>query len=48
MFQIIPDIIILHCRTNNITNDVSTVKNMKKLAKEIEENYSSKDVVILG
>ena len=48
MLQIIPDIIILHCRTNNITNDVSTVKNMKKLAKEIKEKYSSMDIVILG
>ena len=30
-----PDIIILHWGTNDITNDVNTVKKMKKLVKEI-------------
>ena len=32
------DIIILHCGTNDITNDVNTAKKMKKLVKEIKEN----------
>ena len=32
------DIIILHCGTNGITNDVNTVRKMKKLVKEIKEN----------
>ena len=43
-----PDIIILHCGTNDITNDVNTVKKMKKLVKEIEENDGSTDIVIMG
>ena len=43
-----PDIIILHCRTNDITNDVNTVKNMKKLAKEIGVNDISADIEISG
>lgn len=43
-----PDIIILHCRTNDIANDVNTVKNMNKLAKEIGLNDSSADIEILG
>ena len=33
-----PDIIILHCGTNHITNDENTVKKMKKFVKEIEKN----------
>ena len=43
-----PDIVILHCGTNDITNDVNTVKKMKKLVKEIEENDGSTDIVISG
>ena len=43
-----PDIIILHCGTNDITNDVNTVKKMKKLVKKIEENDGSTDIVISG
>ena len=43
-----PDIVILHCRTNDIANDVNTVKKMKKLVKKIEENDGSMDVVISG
>ena len=43
-----PDIIILHCGTNDITNDVNTVKKMNKLVKEIEENGSSTDTVVSG
>ena len=43
-----PDIIILHCGTNDITNDVNTVKKMKKLVKETEENDGSTDIVTLG
>ena len=43
-----PDIIILHCGTNDITNDVNTVKKMNKLVKEIEENDSSTDTVVSG
>ena len=41
-----PDIIILHCGTNDITNDVNTVKKMNKLTNKIEENDSSTDIVI--
>ena len=43
-----PDIVILHCGTNDITNDVNTVKKIKKLVKEIEENDGSADIVISG
>ena len=43
-----PDIIILHWGTNDITNDVNTVKNMKKLAKEIGVNDSSVDIEMSG
>ena len=43
-----PDIVILHCGTNDITNDVNTVKKIKKLVKEIEENDGSTDIVISG
>ena len=43
-----PDLIILHCRTNDITHDENTVKNMKKLAKEIGVNDSSADIEISG
>ena len=43
-----PDIIILHCGKNDITNHVNTVKKMKKLTREIEENDSSTDIVVPG
>ena len=43
-----PDIVILHCGTNDITNDVNTVKKIKKLVKEIEENDGSTNIVISG
>ena len=43
-----PDIIILHCETNDITNDVNTINKMNKLAKEIKENHSSTDIVTSG
>ena len=42
------DTLILHCGTNYITNDVNTVKKMKKLVKETEENDGSTDIVISG
>ena len=41
-----PDITILHCATNDITNDVNKVKKIKKLVKEIEENDGSMGIVI--
>ena len=43
-----PDIVILHCGANDITNDVNTVKKIKKLVKAIKENDSSTDIVISG
>ena len=33
-----PDVVIVHCATNDIPNDINTVKKTKKLVKEIEEN----------
>ena len=42
------DIVILHSGTNDIANDVNTVKKMKKLVKKIEENDGSTDIVISG
>ena len=43
-----PDIIILYCGTNDITNDANTVKKMKKLYKKIKDNDGSTDIVISG
>ena len=43
-----PDIAILQCGANDITNDVNTVKKIKKLVKETDENDGSTDVVISG
>ena len=43
-----PDIVILHCETNYITNDMNTVKKIKKLVKQTEENDGSTDKVISG
>ena len=31
-----PDIIILHCGTNDISSEINTLKKLKKLLKEIE------------
>ena len=31
-----PNVIILHCGTNNISNEINTLKKLKKLLKEIE------------
>ena len=32
-----PDVIIIHCGTNDIENEINTVKKMKRLVKEIDE-----------
>ena len=32
------DVVIVHCRTNDISNEINAVKKIKKLVKEIEEN----------
>ena len=31
-----PDVIILHCGTNDFRNEINTLKKLKKLLKEIE------------
>ena len=31
------DVIIIHCGTNDIENEINTVKKIKKLVKEIDE-----------
>ena len=41
-----PDIIILPCGTSDITNDVNTIKKMKNLVKEIEENDSLMRIIV--
>ena len=33
-----PDVVIVHCGTNKVPNNINTVKKIKKLVKEIEEN----------
>ena len=33
-----PDVVIVHCGTNDIRNNIKTVKKIKRLVKEIEEN----------
>ena len=33
-----PDVVIAHCGTNDIPNNINTVIKIKKLVKEIEEN----------
>ena len=33
-----PDVIIVHCGTNDFRNNINTVKKIKKLVKDIEEN----------
>ena len=32
-----PDVIIIHCGTNDIENEINTAKKIKKLVKEIDE-----------
>ena len=32
------DVVIVHCGTNDISNNINTAKKMKKLVKEMEEN----------
>ena len=32
-----PDVIIIHCGTNDIENEINTVKKIKKLVKETDE-----------
>ena len=32
-----PDVIIIHCGTSNVENEINTVKKIKKLVKEIDE-----------
>ena len=43
-----PDVIIIHCGTNDIENEINTVKKIKKLIKEIDEydNQNPPKVVI--
>ena len=45
-----PDVVIVHCGTNDIPNNINTVKKIKKLVKEIEENNHENipQVVISG
>ena len=33
-----PDVVIVHCGTNDFRNNINTVKKIKKLVKDIEEN----------
>ena len=32
-----PDVVIIHCGTNDIENEINTIKKIKKLVKEIDE-----------
>ena len=43
-----PDVIILHCGTNDISNEINTLKKLKKLLKEIEgyDTHRQPQVVI--
>ena len=43
-----PDIIILHCGTNDISSEINTLKKLKKLLKEIEgyDTHKKPQVVI--
>ena len=45
-----PDVIILHCGTNDIPNEINTLKKLKKLLKEIEgyDTHKKPQVVISG
>ena len=33
-----PDVVIVHCGTNDIQNSINTVREIKELVKEIQEN----------
>ena len=37
-----PDVIIIRCGTNDIENEINTIKKIKKLVKEIDE-YSKQN-----
>ena len=37
-----PDVLIIHCGTNDIENEINTVKKIKKLVKEVDE-YDKQD-----
>ena len=43
-----PDVIVLHCRTNDISNEINTLKRLKTLLKEIEgyDTHKKHQVVI--
>ena len=43
-----PNVIILHCGTNNISNEINTLKKLKKLLKEIEgyDTHKKPQIVI--
>ena len=43
-----PNVIILHCKTNDISNEINTLKELKKLLKEIEgyDTHKKPQVVI--
>ena len=43
-----PNVIILHCETNDISNEINTLKELKKLLKEIEgcDTHKKPQVVI--
>ena len=45
-----PDVIILHCGTNDIPNEINTLKKLKKLLKETEgyDTHKKPQVVISG
>ena len=45
-----PDVIILHCGTNDIPNEINTLKKLKKLLKDIEgyDTHRKPQVVISG
>ena len=45
-----PDVIIIHCGTNDIENEINTVKKIKNLVKEIDEydKQNPPKVVILS
>ena len=45
-----PDVIILHCGTNDVPNEINTLKKLKKLLKETEgyDTHKKPQVVISG
>ena len=38
-----PDAIILHCGTNDMSNDINTLKKLKNILKEIEKYDTQKN-----